>query len=159
MTAYNSSYNMWNVGYGVNTINENEDLTVINCPSSYRHSTGILGVANSLGTALDGFQVNAIGLVKVTMTATFRNASQSVNEAGARTLRVVEYGTETLPSTGCMLFTTFRPEETHEYGQISGTVVFNNATEGKQYSVLAGGKLYDDFYRVNIEIEYIGKAA
>ena len=159
MTAYNSSYNAWNVGFGVNTINENEDLAVLNLPSAYRHSTGILGVANEGGTAIDGFQINTVGLVKVTMTATFRNASQSVNVAGARTMRVVEYGTEDMPSTGCMLFTTFRPEETHEYGQISGTVVFNNNTEGKKYSVLIGGKKYDDFYRVNVEFEYIGKAA
>lgn len=159
MTAYNSSYNAWAVQYELNTINENEDLAVLNLPSSYRHSTGILGISNEGGTAIDGFQINAVGLVKVTMTATFRNASQSVNMAAARTMRVVEYGTENMPSTGCMLYTSFRPEETHEYGQISGTVVFNNNTEGKKYSILIGGKKYDDFYRVNVEFEYIGKAA
>lgn len=159
MDAYNSSYNAWWVGYSTNQITADDVMTTLNFPNSYRHSTGILGVANAQETAIDGFQINSVGLVKCTITATFRNASSSVDVAAPRAIRVVEYGTETTPHSGCMIYTTFRPEETHEYAQICGTIVFNNTTEGKKYSLLASGKQYDDFYRVNVEFEYIGKAA
>ena len=159
MTAYNSSYNMWAVQYEINNINQNEDLKVLEFPNAYRHSIGIIGVDNEGGTRIAGFQVNPIGLVKVTMTATYRNASGSVGTRAARTLRVVNFGTETMPNNGCMIYNEAAPAATHEYNQVTGTVVFYNNAEGNQYSILAGGKAYDDFYRINVEVEYIGSAA
>ena len=159
ITAYNASYNVWNMGYEVNNLDAEGNLKVAEFPNAYRHGIGIRGFDNEGGTRIAGFVVNTVGLVKVTVTATYRNASQTVNTRVARTVRVVNYGTETLPNTSCMIYNEFTPANVHEYSQVCGTMVFNNATAGNKYSILLGGGAYDDFYRLNVQIEYIGTPA
>lgn len=146
-----SNDNFYNANTGYNII-ANDELKVIEFSNILRHSTGIESLIEAGATRCSAFKVHLTGLVKVTLTATVKTA----NTAGPRTLRIASKGTETMPNIGCLLYEHMNPGGADEYHQISGTVVFNNATAGNEYCILGGGVNGDDFARIYAQIEYMG---
>lgn len=149
-SSFDSFYNA-NTGYNIISDDENK---IVEFSNILRHSTGFENIIEEGATRATSFKIHLVGLIKVTITATVKAA----NTAGARTLRVVAKGTENMPNSGCLLYETFNPTAANEYYQIGGTFVFNNATAGNEYNILAGGVNGDDFGRIYAQIEYIGKA-
>ena len=149
-SSFDSFYNS-NTGYNIIS---NDEFKIIEFSNILRHSTGFENIIEEGATRATSFKIHLVGLIKVTITATVKAA----NTAGARTLRVVAKGTENMPNNGCLLYETFNPTAANEYYQIGGTFVFNNATAGNEFNILAGGVNGDDFARIYAQIEYIGNA-
>lgn len=148
-----SNDNFYNSNTGYNIIADGA-FKVVEFSNILRHADVITSIIEEGETRCTGFAVNKTGLVKVTLTATVKAA----NASGARTLRAVLKGTENMPNNGCLLYETFNPTGTNQYYQISGSFVFNNTAEGREYQFLAGGVDGDDFGRIYAQIEYMGSA-
>lgn len=149
-TSFDSFYNT-NTGYNIISNDENK---IIEFSNILRHSTGFENIIEEGASRATSFKVHLTGLIKVTLTATVKCA----NSAGARTLRIWQKGTTNMPNNSCFLYETFNPTAPNEYYQMGGTFVFNNATAGNEYNIIAGGVNGDDFSRIYAQIEYIGNA-
>ena len=148
-----SNDNFYNSNTGYNIIADGA-FKVVEFSNILRHADVITSIIEDGETRCTGFAVNKLGLIKVTLTATVKAA----NTSGARTLRAVLKGTESMPNNGCLLYETFNPTAANQYYQISGSFVFNNSVEGREYQILAGGVDGDDFGRIYAQIEYMGSA-